>query len=306
MNEASNLAHGVDHAFYFIIGIDLFFLIGLTAVMLFFVFKYRRKKHPKPTQIKENMWLEFTWTIIPLIIVIAMFFVGYNEYTPLRTVPKGAIKITAIGEMWKWTFVYPNGKESNKLYVPYNKSVLINLESKDVIHSMSIPAFRIKEDMVPGKHNYLWFIPTIKDTFDIYCSEYCGVRHSYMLSQVIVLDEDKYMDWVSKVEKKAPVADLPGLKVLQNNACLGCHSLDGTTLVGPSFKGLFGSKRSVITNGAERSITVDEEYIKNSVLDPGKDVAKGFTNGIMQSYKTVLKDQDIKDIVEYFKANAKK
>ena len=306
MKEASNLAHGVDYAFYFIIGIDLIFLIGLTAAMLFFVFKYSRKKHPKAEQIKENMWLEVIWTGIPLILVLAMFYVGYYEYKPLRVVPKDAIKITAIGKMWSWTFIYPNGKESDKLYVPYNKSVVLNLESKDVIHSLSIPAFRIKEDVVPGKTNFLWFIPTIKDTFDVFCTAYCGVRHSSMLSQVIVVDNDKYEAWVSQVEKKSEVAELPGLKVLQNNACLGCHSLEAMTLVGPSFKDLFGSKRTVLTNGAERSITVDEEYITNSVLDPGKDVAKGFTNGIMQSYKTVLKDQDIKDIVAYFKANVKK
>jgi cytochrome c oxidase subunit II len=306
MNEATNYVKGVDHAFYFILGIDAFFLIGITAVMIFFVIKFSRKRNPKATQIKERMWLEVTWTIIPLILVLWMFYYGYAAYKPGRNVPKDALKITAIGRMWEWNFVYENGKESNKLYVPVGRPIVLKLESKDVVHSLYIPAFRIKEDMVAGKENYLWFTPTVKDTFEIFCAEYCGVRHSYMLSSVIVLDEKDYKSWVSKVEKQVATQDMAGFKLLKDNGCVGCHSLDGTKIVGPSFKGLFGSKHKVLTNGTEREITADEEYIKNSILDPNKDVVKDFPQGLMQPYKTVLKDKDIQAIVDYFKAEKSK
>ena len=168
MNEASNYVKGVDNAFYFILGIDAFFLIGITAVMIFFAIKFSRKRNPKATQIKERMWLEVTWTIIPLILVLWMFYYGYAAFKPGRNVPKDAMKVTAVGSMWQWNFIYENGKESNQLVVPVGRPIVLKLESKDVVHSLYIPAFRIKEDMVAGKENFLWFTPTEKDTFDIF------------------------------------------------------------------------------------------------------------------------------------------
>lgn len=304
MNEVYNYVQGVDNAFYFILGIDILFLVGLTITMLFFVVKYRRSKHPNPVQVKERMWLEVVWFVVPLILVLAMFYYGYHVFRDMRRVPEGALKVTAIGRMWDWQFVYENGKESNKLVVPVGKPVVLSLQSKDVVHSLYIPAFRVKEDMVPGKtDNYMWFVPTIKDTFDIFCAEYCGVRHSYMITSAIVVDDTTYTNWVSKVEKKTAKEELPGYKLLKENACLGCHSLDGSKLVGPSFKGLFNGKRIVVSNAKELEITANELYIKNAIIEPDKEVVKDFPKSLMQSYKTVLKDKDIDQIIEFFKAD---
>lgn len=299
---ASNFVEGVDKAFFIIIGIDVFFLVGLTLTMLFFVFKYNKKKHPKAVQVKERVSLEIAWIVIPLILVLLMFYYGYIAYKPQREAPENALNVKAIGKMWEFSFEYANGKESKTLIVPYNKPIKLNLFSQDIVHSFYVPAFRIKEDMVPGlKDNFMWFIPTELGKFDILCAEYCGVRHSYMMSTVEVIPEEEYNAWVAKVEKKSVKQEMKGFEILKNNACTGCHSSDGSKLVGPTFKGLYGSERTVVTDGVERTITVDEEYIKTSILNPDKDVVKGFNTGLMRPYNEVLKEEDIKEIIEYFK-----
>lgn len=301
--EASNFVEGVDKAFFIIMGIGAFFLVGLTALMVIFVIKYNKKRHPNAVQIKEYLSLEIAWVIIPLIIVMFMFYYGYIAYKPMREAPADALNIKAIAKMWDFSFEYANGKESNTLIVPFNKPVKLNLFSRDIVHSFYVPAFRIKEDMVPGlKDNFMWFIPTELGKFDIMCAEYCGVRHSYMMSTVEVIPEDEYNAWVAKVEKKSVKQEMKGFDILKNNACTGCHSTDGSTLVGPSFKGLYGSEETVISSdGKEIKIKVDEEYIKNSILNPDKEIAKGFSKGLMRSYSEVLKEEDIKDIIEYLK-----
>lgn len=306
MNEASNFVEGVDRAFYFILGIDFLLFIGLTAAMVFFVIKYNRKKHPKAEQVKDKAWVEITWTAIPLIIVIAMFWYGYAAYSPMKKPPKDAMNITVIGKMWDWDFIYENGKESDTLYVPVNKPVKLNLRSVDVLHGIYIPAFRLKEDVVPGQVNFMWFTSSIKDTFEISCSAYCGLRHAYMGSQVIVVDETEFNEWVSKVEIKTGPEELPGFKLIKDNGCLGCHSINGTKLVGPTFKGLFGSSRFIDNGQGEYILKADEEYIRNSIIEPDKDIEKGFKGGLMRSYKDIFDDKEIDLMIEYFKAAAEK
>jgi cytochrome c oxidase subunit 2 len=297
---ASNFVQGVDTAFAVIFGISFFFLFSLTGIMIYFIIKYNRKRHPKATQVKDNNKLEVAWTIIPFLIVMLMFYYGYIAFLPQRNAPKDAISVTAIGKMWVWSFEYPNGIESSELTLPINKPVVLKLKSLDVIHSLYIPAFRIKEDLVPGTDNFMWFIPEQIGTFDILCAEYCGMRHSYMESKVNVLSQDEFDKWYAKAPVKK--ADPEGLTILKNNACNGCHSLDGTKTVSESFKGLFGKKETVLVNDKEEQVVVDEEYIKESIFEPNKKIVKGYTQGIMKSYKGVIKDEDIKKIVEYLKS----
>ncbi|OFX58677.1 MAG: cytochrome c oxidase subunit II [Bacteroidetes bacterium GWA2_30_7] len=300
---ASNFVEGVDKTFFIIIGIGALFLIGLTMLMLIFMIKYNKKRHPIAVQVKERMSLELTWVIIPLIIVLLMFYYGYIAYKPMREVPEGALNIKAIAKMWDFSFEYENGKESNTLVVPFNKPIKLNLFSKDIVHSFYVPAFRIKEDMVPGlKDNFMWFIPTELGKFDIMCAEYCGVRHSYMMSSVEVIPEAEYNSWITQIKKKSMKEEMKGFEILKNNACTGCHSTDGSKLVGPTFKEMFGSDVTVITeDGKEQTVKIDEEYIKNSILTPDKQVVKGFNKGLMRPYNEILKDEDIKEIIEYFK-----
>jgi cytochrome c oxidase subunit II len=300
MSGASNFVQGVDLTFIIILGASVFFLVSITAVMIYFVIRYRRSKNPKATNIEGNNTLEIVWTVIPVILVLIMFYFGWMGFKPMRNVPKDAIPIKGIGQMWAWSFEYENGKKSPELIVPLNKPVRINLSSLDVIHSLFIPAFRIKEDAVPGRNNFMWFIAQDTGTYNIFCAEYCGDRHSYMLSHVRVLPEDDYSTWLASATE-VPAGEAAGLTLMKQNACVTCHSQDGSRIVGPSFKGLFGKNETVITNGSEREVTVDEEYIKKSIYDPNADVVKGYTPGLMPSQKDKLTDEDVKKIVEYIK-----
>jgi len=295
---ASNFAESVDGAFLFIFGISFFFLIGLTVVMIWFVVKYGRKRHPKAVQIKEDIRLEIAWIVIPLIIVLAMFYYGYIVFKPMREVPAGAMEVKVTGMMWAWTFEYENGKVAKELYLPLNKPVKLNLFSPDVIHSFYIPAFRIKEDMVPGKNNYMWFIPTIEGSYDILCAEYCGLRHSFMESKAIIVSDTAFTSWLA--QKSPETAESKGIELLRNNACTSCHSTDGSKLVGPSFRDLYNTNRTVLINGIEKSVLADTTYLHRAIVDPDYEVVKGYNKGMMRSYKSVIKDEDIQTIVDYF------
>ncbi|HEX2936897.1 MAG TPA: cytochrome c oxidase subunit II [Bacteroidales bacterium] len=301
-SEASNFTAGVDKTFAFIIGISLFFLIGLTVTMIVFAVKYRRNKHPKAVQVKENMTLEVTWIIIPLVLVLAMFYFGYQAYMPMRNAPKDAHIIKVYGKMWQWDFDYGNGKMSkDTLMLPLGKPVKLELNAVDVGHSFFIPAFRIKEDLVPKKTNYMWFIPQQEGNYEAFCTVFCGLRHSYMEAIVKVVPEKDYEQWLANLKAFDPNSVPEGLTILKQNACTGCHSIDGSSLVGPSFKGLFESERVVMTNSAERKIKADSAYLHQSIVAPDDDVVKGFNKGIMRSYKQTLSDKDISKIIEYMK-----
>jgi cytochrome c oxidase subunit 2 len=297
---ASNFVEGVDLAFKVIFGISLFFLVGITTVMLWFVYRYSRKRHPVAVQIKDNNILEITWITIPLILVILMFYYGYVAFSPQREVPKDAIPITVIGKMWSWTFEYAGGKQSPVLVVPLNKAVKLNLHSYDVIHSLFIPAFRIKEDVVPGKNNYMWFIGQQLGEYDVLCTVYCGLRHSYMETKTRVVTEAEYAAWLKALPEKS--SEPEGLVILKKNACTGCHSIDGSKIVSTSFKGLYGKTEKVVTGGKERSIVVDDEYLKSSVYDPDKDLVIGYQKGIMKTYKGIVSEDEMTKIIDYFKS----
>ena len=299
-NQYSNFVKDVDFAFLFILGIAFFFLIGLTATVIIFIFKYNKKKHPVAVQLKENSILEITWTVIPLILVLLMFYYGYIGYMPMRNAPANSFVVKAEGHMWEYEFTYPNGKTSHDLYIPINKPIKLILTSRDVIHGFFIPAFRVKEDMVPGKENHMWFVANQLGDYDIFCTVYCGLRHSSMEAKTIVLNEKDFNKWLADFTK--PKVDTSeGLAILKKNSCLGCHSLDGKKIVGPTFKGLFGKDRKVLIDGALSTVKADEAYIKESVFAPNAKVVDGFPSNVMQPYKGVLTDKDVDLIIEYLK-----
>jgi cytochrome c oxidase subunit 2 len=297
---ASNFVEGVDLAFKIIFGISLFFLVGITIVMLYFLYRYNRKRHPVAVQIRENNWLEITWIVIPLLLVLLMFYYGYIAFSPMRNVPKDALPIKVIGKMWSWTFEYQGGKQSPVLVVPINKPVRLDLYSEDVLHALYIPAFRVKEDVVPGKNNYMWFMATQPGEYDVLCTVFCGIRHSYMETKARVVSQAEYEDWLKKLPEKS--AEPEGLTVLKKNACTGCHSIDGSKLVSTSFKGLYGKQEKVLTDGKERTITVDDEYIKRSVYDPDKDLVVGYQKGLMKTYKGIVTEEELAKVIDYLKS----
>ncbi len=301
-SEASNLAKGVDLTFIVIFSISLFLLVSITSFMIYTLIRFSRKREKHPRQFTGNTTLEIIWTVIPLIIVLGMFYIGLIGFTPMRKVPADAMNITAIGQMWSWEFDYGFNQISKDLVVPINKNVKLSLVSKDVNHSLFIPAFRVKEDVIPGYDNYMWFRPTMIGEFDIFCAEYCGLNHSGMLSKVIVLDSVDYNKWYADFVLRTPAKESPGLVLLRQKGCLACHSLDGSKIVGPTFKGLYGRKVQVLTEKGEITEEVTDDYIKRSILDPNSEVVKGFNKGLMQSYKSLLTDEDINTIIAFLKS----
>lgn len=304
---ASNLVTATDNAFLLIIGISIFFLLGISGAIIYFMVKYHHKKNPVASQIHGNNTLEIIWTIIPFILVMIMFFYGWAGYSPARKAPEDALHIKATARMWSWNFDYGNGVQTDTLYVPRDKAVVLDLISVDVVHSLYIPSFRIKEDMVPGRTNRMWFIGQKSGDYELFCAEYCGLSHSYMFTEVKVLDPEKYDQWLaSKTDSTANAsiaADpaLAGRRLIESNGCVACHSIDGTKLVGPSFKGVYGHEVKVVTDGNTRTVTADDAYIMKSIYEPDADIVEGFSKGQMVSYKNQLKDDQVMQIIEYLK-----
>jgi len=265
----------VDSAFVIMTGAAVVLLLGVMAVMIVFVIRYRAKRHPQPGSVKESLPLELVWTIIPLLLVLLMFYFGWVDFEYIRNAPKEAMVVNVTARQWSWLFRYPNGREEGLLRVPVGKPVKLSMTSLDVLHCLFIPAFRIKEDCVPGFRTHMWFNATRTGTYEVFCSEYCGIGHAHMRSQVIVMPQADFDSWYGAAEG-AGGAEAAGLKALETNGCLGCHSLDGTRRVGPSFKGLIGSSQVVTAGGRQRAVTVDEAYVRRYILDPNRDIIEGF------------------------------
>jgi cytochrome c oxidase subunit 2 len=245
--------------------------------------------------VEGNLWLEIVWTALPTLLVLAMFYYGWSGYLSLRTVPPDAMEVTATARMWSWSFSYPNGATSPKLYVPVGRPVKVNLVSQDVIHGFFLPAFRVKRDVVPGMKNHAWFVASKPGSYDLFCSQYCGTNHSAMITTVEALPVAEYAAWLEKGEKHE---EHGGHEVLEKYGCLGCHSEDGSPKVGPSFKGIWGRNVTVVTGGNERSITVDDAYLRRSIKEPGVDVVKGFP-AIMPPFAPA--EEELKAILDYLK-----
>lgn len=304
---ASNFVNNVDRTTLFIFLVAAFFLVGITATMIYFVIRYNKTKRSKSEFIEGNLSLEIIWTVIPVILVSFMFYFGWTDWKMLKNPPKNTFNITSTARMWSWSFKYPNNTVTDTLYVPINKPVKIDLKSADVIHSLYIPSFRVKQDVVPGNSNFLWFIAEKEGTYDVFCAEYCGLRHAYMTTAVVSMSPAAFDKWYKKTTTvtTTPVAGtkiFPGSSIIKQNGCIACHSLDGSRIVGPSFKGIYGEKTTVIANGKEQQVTVDDNYILESVYDPNAKVVKGFQPNMMQSFKDVLTKDQVKQIAEYIKS----
>ena len=300
-NGASNLAEGVDQAFLFIFIIAFIFIVGITAFMIWTVIHFSRKKGKEAKQFEGSMKLEVLWTVVPLILVMLMFWIGWKGFAPMRKVPADAMVITAIGRMWEWEFIYSDSLRSKELVLPINKPVKLELVSEDVNHSLFIPAFRVKEDVIPGYDNYLWFTPNYIGDYEILCTEYCGLLHSAMVSKTKIVEQEEFDVWYEELKTASFIPEPEGLKLLRGTGCLACHSLDGAKLVGPSFAGLYGAQRTVNEGNAQKTVTADEAYITGSIYDPNLQIVEGFARNLMQSYRELLTEEQIAIMTEYLK-----
>ena len=291
--QASNTAVNVDAVFYRILCIEISLLVIVTFVLVFFVIKYNSGKKTVPENISGSVVLEIIWMVIPTLIVLLMFYIGLVSFDSIRAVPKTVMDIRVTGRQWSWLFTYENGRRSSDLRVPVGKAVKLLLTSDDVLHSFYIPAFRIKEDCVPKMETYLSFTPDEIGTYDIFCTEFCGLGHSGMVSKVVVMNDNAFDSWYAAVPA---TAKMDGQKVLEEKGCLGCHTTDGSKKIGPTFKGLYDSQVTVLTNGKERNVKADEDYLRKSIKEPKADVVKGYPD-IMPA--VLVKPGELDAIVEY-------
>ena len=298
-----SITETVDKVFIYIIGISIVLLVLITLTMVFFVIRYSRKRNPTPSDISGNLKLEITWTVLPTLLVLAMFYWGYEGFLLMRNVPKDAMTVRVTGRMWEWSFEYDNGRRAKELFVPAGKPIKLLLKSADVLHSFYIPSFRVKEDVIPGRETYLWFKPEQFGQAVIYCAEYCGQRHAYMMSKVIIMPPDKFAEWYGSGKAQDGARGLSlqerALTVMRDFGCTGCHSTDGSAGDGPTFRGLLGKTRTIKVGGKTRDIVADEAYIRSSVRDPGREIVKGWENMMPQDDK--ITDAQIQDIIDYIK-----
>jgi cytochrome c oxidase subunit II len=308
-DQASTYGPEVDFLFYFIYWVSVGAFVLIMALMILFMLRYRhRPGHKAQHSHAHSTALELTWTIIPTFFLILMFYWGFRGFLDMATPPDYAYEIQVTGIKWGWTFQYPNGASSPDLHVPIDKPVRLILSSQDVIHSLFIPAFRCKKDVVPGRYNSLWFhvtaMPPVREGgesyFDLYCTEYCGTNHSTMRAKVFVHESAAFVKWLDEaanwVVKEKPV--VAGKKLYAQKGCTQCHSDDGKTVIGPTFKNIFGYEHA-FKDGTKA--IVDENYIRESILNPGAKIVAGYDN-VMPSYQGRMKDVEITAIIEWLKS----
>jgi cytochrome c oxidase subunit 2 len=302
-SQASTTANDIDWLYDVMVLIAAIFAIGIFAAMVWFCIKYRSKGRRANEVVEKtpdhNTTLEITWSFIPMVILIALFVWGFKGYVDLRTTPKDALEVHVTGQKWKWLFDYRNGTTDDVLHVPVNQNVRIVLSSVDVLHSFFVPNFRVKMDAVPGRYTDLWFHATQPGEYPVECTEYCGTNHSMMHTKVVVHPPGGYEKWLEETERlldATPPVEL-GKMMYDKQGCATCHSLDGTRLVGPSFKGLWG-KLETLADGS--TVTVDENYIRESLLEPQAKLVSGYAPA-MPTYQGKLSDQKITGIIEYLK-----
>ncbi len=196
--DASNFVQSVDSTFIFIVAVCVFFLVLITVLMITFVVKYNKKKNKKAVNIHGSIPLEITWTVVPTLLVLVMFWMGWTGYKQMTDAPKNSMVVDVYAQMWSWSYKYANGVESDTLYVPLDQPVKVLLHSRDVDHSFYVPAFKMKKDVIPNRTNTAWFNPERLGTYEVMCAEYCGLRHSYMYSAVVVMPHKDFDAWMAK------------------------------------------------------------------------------------------------------------
>jgi cytochrome c oxidase subunit 2 len=300
--NASTFAENVDGLYDFLYWLSVISCVGIFIVIAFFIVKYkaadRGQNEVGDNTSHHNTALEITWSVIPLFILIFVFVWGFKGFVEMRTPPKDTLEIHAKAMKWSWSFTYPTGYQDPNLHVPIGKDVRIILRSEDVLHSLYIPAFRTKMDVVPGRYTDLWFNATKKGEYPIFCAEYCGTSHSDMLAKAFVHEAGGYEQWLAKADIFEGTPAELDKKMYNERGCKTCHSTDGSKLVGPSWKGTWGAERKFADGSTGK---VDENYVRESINDPSGKIVEGFAPS-MPTYQGQLSDDEINGIVEYIKS----
>lgn len=332
--QASSFAEEVDWVYDMILYVSLAFFIPMMGAMVWFMWRYSKKRGEKAeSQISHHTVLELSWSIGPSVLLVWMFVQGSISYLDMRTPPEGSYDVGVQAFKWGWTFDYGGGTFHPELHIVKDEPTKMSMRSTDVIHSLFVPAFRAKKDIVPGRYNYMWFKPTVASEqitaeelavfekqnegnaqwdydrfqvtpegytfFDLYCTEYCGKNHSEMQTAVVVHETQEELDaWIKANSSRGEVSMVEWGQLLYNRrGCAGCHSIDGSKLVGPSFKDLYGSEHGLVSG---ENVLVEEQYVRESIIDPKAKIVAGY-QPVMPSYKGQLSDDDIASIIEYLK-----
>jgi len=297
----STTAGQVHDLFYFILWVCTFFFLLIVSLMVYFVIRYRRREGVGPGDApSHNTPLEITWSVIPLIIVTIIFYWGFVGYMDMRLPPRDSYEIEVVARQWVWQFKYANGYTDEILHVPAGQPIRLVMRSEDVIHSLSIPDYSVKMDVVPGRYTKTWFKAKRPGTHELYCTEYCGTDHSTMVSQVVAHTPADFQQWLEKsalgVSAMPPVER--GRRLFVIKGCAGCHSIDGGVNTGPSLKGIWGETHRF--RSASPTV-VDENYIRESIVNPSAKVREGYENQ-MNSYQGQLSDEELGYLIKFIQS----
>jgi cytochrome c oxidase subunit 2 len=294
--QASQVAGQVDAFYLFLVLITTFFSLLIAILILFFIVKYRQSPDRKAVQIHGSTLLEIIWTVIPLGITMVIFVWGAVLYYHIQNPPNNSLEIYGVAKQWMWKFQHPGGqREINSLHVPIGRPVKVTLISQDVIHDFFVPAFRVKQDVLPNRYVYSWFTPSKPGTYHLFCSQYCGTNHSAMIGEVVVMQPEDYAEWLASGKAEGSLAS-QGEKLFQEFSCTTCHRPDSGAR-GPNLQGLYGRPVRLTDN---RVVVADDNYIRESILNPNAKVVAGF-QPIMPTFQGVISEEGLIQITEYIK-----
>jgi cytochrome c oxidase subunit II len=297
-DSASTVAGDVDAIYFAALAVSAFFSLLIAVAVLFLAVRYKRTS---PDQVgvpeRANWILEIIWSVIPLLILLGLFWWGAQVFFKLTRPPQHAVEYFTVGKQWMWKFQHPEGnREINQLHVPVGTAIRLTMTSEDVIHSFFVPAFRVKADAIPGRYTSVWFEATKTGTFPLYCTEYCGAEHSRMIGQVVVMEPHAYAAWLNAGNVGIPML-ASGAELFTQLACNTCHREDGSARA-PQLAGLAGSQVA-LHDGS--SATADDDYLRESILTPAEKIVAGY-QPVMPTYKGQITEEQLLQLVTYIKS----
>jgi cytochrome c oxidase subunit 2 len=300
-DAATELAHRVDMVYFGELGVCFFFTILIAFLIVFFAVKYRKGSSAnREGAVSHYLPIEVFWVVIPLAISMVIFAAGTVVFFEIYHYPKDAAEVYANGRQWMWEIRHPGGKrEINELHIPVNKPVKMLMTSQDVIHDFYVPAFRVKQDVVPGRYSSLWFEPNKVGTYDLFCAEYCGTRHSGMIGHVYVMEPSEYQRWLQSGTTTQTLA-AAGAQLFKSYGCSGCHG-PNSVVRAPLLDGVYG--HTVPLEG-EKTVFADEKYIRDSILLPFSQVAAGY-KPVMPTFQGRISEDELLKIIAYVKSLGK-
>jgi len=300
-DQASTLAGRVDALFFFLVAVAVFFVALIFGTIAVFAVKYRRRSPAeRPRALRGSLWLELLWTVVPFGLTMVMFAWGASVYFAAARPPRDALEIYVVAKQWMWKVEHPEGRqEINELHVPVGRAVKLTMTSQDVIHSFFVPAFRVKQDVLPGRYTTLWFEATKPGDYRLFCAEYCGTQHSGMIGRVVAMDPVAYEAWLGGGATGISMA-AAGEALFRRLGCDTCHRPDGTGK-GPSLVGIYG-KEVRLENGA--TVLADEGYIRESVLNPNAKIVAGY-RPTMPTFRGLISEEGLAQIIANIKSQGR-